>query len=285
MPDGEPTPVLETFAVSGGDSGTHASVDPVGDLMQDLDPAQFSKACLQIIDGDVDVQQILVAAKKDALEYAGRCFVAAMVVTTATGGTTAPASSMVCLGATATGAAKGAAIDYIMQKREDIALCASESIEVVVAAVLKAIDYLGWFEVEEVDPAIEEAEIAAIEGLGDPELSCAGGYVADGYRDSRACGTTQSLAPECWHLDEDSADYCQQIRETTERWARCRWSRVVSANMVWDGKPEKHIRAPINDATAYHDDCTVFLEERCGGSWSAADELTMRDDARALICQ
>lgn len=277
-------PDLERFALGDGERarGAASVADPTDDLMQELDPSQFSKACLEIIDGDVDVAKIIDAAGRDAKKYGGRCFVAAVYATGTTGGALAPAS-VVCVAATAGGGALGAAKSYIKQKRSDIALCTAQSIDNVVSAVLDAIQWLGWFEMASKAQPDAKPEVP-IEGLGDPDLECVGPYSETNYHHDDGCGKIEDPTPECYELDDWDPTYCTQVRETAQRWARCRWGRIVATNTRWGGNPNKGHRTAILRATSNQEECLTLMKELCDEPWSFADEAQLKQEGKDLIC-
>ncbi len=240
-------------------------------------PAAVSKACIKVIDGEVNMAKILTAAGKGAAAKGGACFAIAIVPTAVSGGTISPVTSAICLIAGGGGGALGAAKSYIMQKRKDIAVCTAETTATILTAIVAAAQNIGVFEMEGQPDAA-----AKTEGLKDKSLECTGSYTETAYHDDSACGPVGNGPQECWQVES-----CEDVRKTTERWARCRWARIVAANTKWGGEPNAGHLEAILRAKKNEEDCIKELADTCSmeeDPWSDADESKSKQDAKNLIC-
>ncbi|MBV1857250.1 MAG: hypothetical protein KUG77_02485 [Nannocystaceae bacterium] len=141
--------------------------------------AGTAQVCMALIDDDVNVGRILTAAGRSGAKQGARCFAAAVVVTVGSGGTAAPASSVVCVASSAGASVIGGAKEYIRQKRSDIALCGVSVAADAVSAVLSAASAIGVYEVKDVDEVDEtntEAETKALEMV---DKACSAGNATE----------------------------------------------------------------------------------------------------------
>ena len=212
----------------------------------------------------------------------------AIVATTASGGTIAPATSVVCLVATAGGGAVGAAQSYIKQKRKDIALCTVETVATVMSAILAAAENIGVFEMAKPDTS-------DIEGLKDKSLECnSPSYKESNYHKDDACGPAQGgypwgSTPDCsqgWSkLGANKAERCAEAKLRADKLAVCAWGRIIASNTSWNGEPnEGHARAirKSRDAAEY---CERLVEDNCWEDDEQVDDKeTSKQKARNLVC-
>ena len=119
--------------------------------------------CMALIDDDIEVGKILSAAGRSAAKQGARCFATAVVVTVGSGGTAAPATSVVCIASSAGAGVIGGAKEYIRQKRADLALCGASVISSAMSAILSTATAIGVYESrpEVEDDADADAETQA----------------------------------------------------------------------------------------------------------------------------
>lgn len=145
--------------------------------------AGSGQVCMALIDDDVNVGKILAAAGRSGAKQGARCFAAAVVVTAGSGGTAAPASSVVCVATSAGAGVIGGAKEYIRQKRSDIALCGVSVAADAVSAILAAATAIGVYEVtkkEDTDAdADEDADAKALELI---EKACSSGNATEAVK-------------------------------------------------------------------------------------------------------
>ena len=235
-------PSFDLAALDGVDGVEVIEIDPSLGLGVEVPTQMAGSACLALIDDDVNVGKILQAAGRSAAKQGARCFGAAVLVAAGTGGTTAPATSVVCITTTAGAGVVGAAKEYIKQKRSDIALCGASILQSALSAILQNVAGVSVYEKEDADADADEDTDAKALRCGIPE------NVDRSNPDDAHC---EDLHDQMKAYEGSNPNSCANISTT--------------AHHTWDATK---IQSTCNELATRHDAAGVAADKR----WQVGDE-------------